>query len=119
MKAKITLDREEFKSFVNIVVALSRNIEVDDTLECLQHKEALVGLGVRLMSKAVVSLKPKNRVTLTDMETTVVFYELSAAVEALPPYEAALSLRLLADIDKQRMAAAARYKSGEQFLLNG
>ncbi len=118
MKAKITLDREEFKSFVNIVVALSRNIEVDATLESLQHKDALVGLGLRLMNKVVVSLKAKNRVTLTDMETTVVFYELSANVEVLPPYEAALSLRLLADIDKQRMAAASRYLSDEMFLLD-
>ena len=102
MNAKLKMTKEEFVT-LNGMVRFAASIIVTD-MESTQRRDALEGLALRMMG-AYRRLKGTTTLTLSDMETLALHTALKDDFFDSFPYERALAIRLLDDMERQRLAA--------------
>ena len=101
MKVKLKLDRDELKGFITILKIIEHTPGKNDLARYLFSCEA-GRMKQNLTNRMIFNVNKKTfEITLTDYQTVVVFGLFRIYSFDLMPFEKAISLRVIAEIDKQ------------------
>lgn len=100
MQVKIKLSKSQINAFQMVLQCCLKAIEGTSLLS-VQYKDALMNLLMKITMRKP-TLKDKNSITLTDMETVAFFVLSGSMVKYLQPYEKSLTYHILAEIERQK-----------------
>ena len=100
MRVRLKLTRIEMKGVATLVQNCCNALSGEDFLS-VQYRDALGGLLLKLAAR-VPTLKNKNSLGLTEMESLALYEVLNDLVDKMPPLEMGVGYTVLAEIDRQR-----------------